>query len=245
LAGLLVSTDPGAVKHPEHACGDAVVALIVIEAECGVGVERVEPGGGIILYLPQEAGRRGLTNKIRTYHSQDDDDQYRKLVRARCGDSVMGRILIPLIPKAESERAAEQETVLQHAREHVKTGELAATTPWTLGYMHLLPIAIEFLDSYPDIALRLVLTDRVVNTVSESIDVAIRIGTVPDSSMMAIRIGSVVAFASPAYLAAHSHPKNPSDLSTMIVLQQMTWPLPARGSSRAAIEKLSRLSDRD
>jgi DNA-binding transcriptional LysR family regulator len=87
--------------------------------------------------------------------------------------------------------------------------------------MHLLPIAIEFLDSYPDIALRLVLTDRVVNTVSESIDVAIRIGTVPDSSMMAIRIGSVVAFASPAYLAAHSHPKNPSDLSTMIVLQQM------------------------
>jgi DNA-binding transcriptional LysR family regulator len=111
--------------------------------------------------------------------------------------------------------------------------------------MHLLPIAIEFLDSYPDIALRLVLTDLVVNTVSESIDVAIRIGTVPDSSMMAIRIGSVVAFASPAYLAAHSHPKNPSDLSTMIVLQQMTWPLPACGSSRAAIEKLSRLSDRD
>jgi DNA-binding transcriptional LysR family regulator len=57
--------------------------------------------------------------------------------------------------------------------------------------MHLLPVAIEFLDSYSDVALRLVLTDRVVNTVSESIDVAIRIGTLPDSSMMAIRIGSV------------------------------------------------------
>jgi len=38
----LVSTDPRAAKHPEHACGDAVVALIVIEAECGVGVEWVE-----------------------------------------------------------------------------------------------------------------------------------------------------------------------------------------------------------
>ena len=37
-----MSIDPRAVKHPEHACGDAVVALIVIEAECGVGVERVE-----------------------------------------------------------------------------------------------------------------------------------------------------------------------------------------------------------
>jgi hypothetical protein len=47
----LVSTDPGAVKYLEPACGNAVVALIFIEAECGVGVERVEPGGGIILYL--------------------------------------------------------------------------------------------------------------------------------------------------------------------------------------------------
>ena len=42
LAGLFVSTDPRAVKHLEHACGDAVVALIVIEAEGGVGVKRVE-----------------------------------------------------------------------------------------------------------------------------------------------------------------------------------------------------------
>src|SRR5947209_2887036 len=94
------------------------------------------------------------------------------------------------------------------------TGDMAVTAPWGLGHMHLLPIAIEFLDSYPDIALRLVLTDRVVNTVTESIDVAIRIGTLPDSSMMASRIGSVgvVACANPAYLAAHGHPKDPSDL---------------------------------
>jgi hypothetical protein len=28
---------PRAVQHPEHACDDAVIALIVIEAECGVG----------------------------------------------------------------------------------------------------------------------------------------------------------------------------------------------------------------
>ena len=33
---------PRAVQHPEHACDDAVIALIVIEAECGVGVEGVE-----------------------------------------------------------------------------------------------------------------------------------------------------------------------------------------------------------
>ena len=35
--------DPRAVEHPEHACGDAVIAFVVIKAECGVGVEGVEP----------------------------------------------------------------------------------------------------------------------------------------------------------------------------------------------------------
>ncbi len=80
--------------------------------------------------------------------------------------------------------------------------------------MHLMPIAVEFMEAYPEIALRLVLTDRVVNTVEEAIDVSIRIGSLPDSSMIATRIGSVrfVLCASPGYLAAHGHPKDPGDL---------------------------------
>jgi len=80
--------------------------------------------------------------------------------------------------------------------------------------MHLLPITVEFLDAYPEIALRLVLTDRVVNTVEENIDISIRIGALPDSSMIATRIGSVrlVHCASPAYLAARGRPADPADL---------------------------------
>jgi DNA-binding transcriptional LysR family regulator len=80
--------------------------------------------------------------------------------------------------------------------------------------MHLLPIACEFLSAYPDIALRLMLSDRVLNPVENSIDVAIRIGKLPDSSMIATRIGSIriVACASPAYLAARGRPQTPSDL---------------------------------
>jgi hypothetical protein len=40
----IVGEQPGprAVQHPEHACDDAVIALIVIEAECVVGVEGIE-----------------------------------------------------------------------------------------------------------------------------------------------------------------------------------------------------------
>src|SRR6201995_5496611 len=60
-------------------------------------------------------------------------------------------------------------------------GDLAVTAPWGLGHMHLLPIAVEFLDAYPEVALRLVLTDRVVDAVAENIDVSIRIGVLPDS----------------------------------------------------------------
>ena len=96
----------------------------------------------------------------------------------------------------------------------IPKGDLAVTAPWGLGHMHLLPIATEFLNAYPDIALRLVLTDRVVNTVEENIDVAIRIGTLPDSSMIATRIGSVrvVVCASPSYLAGRGVPQEPGNL---------------------------------
>jgi DNA-binding transcriptional LysR family regulator len=96
----------------------------------------------------------------------------------------------------------------------IPKGDLAVTAPWGLGHLHLLPIAVEFLSAYPEIGLRLVLTDRVVNTVEENIDVAIRIGNLPDSSMIAARIGSirVVVCASPAYLAARGNPKDLSEL---------------------------------
>ncbi len=96
----------------------------------------------------------------------------------------------------------------------IPKGDLAVTAPWGLGHLHLLPIAVEFLTAYPEIGLRLVLTDRVVNTVEENIDLAIRIGNLPDSNMIAARIGSirVVVCASPAYLAARGTPQGLGDL---------------------------------
>jgi DNA-binding transcriptional LysR family regulator len=96
----------------------------------------------------------------------------------------------------------------------IPKGDLVVTAPWGLGHLHLLPIAVEFLTAYPEIGLRLVLTDRVVNTVEENIDVAIRIGNLPDSSMIATRIGSIrmVVCASPEYLAARGSPREPGDL---------------------------------
>jgi DNA-binding transcriptional LysR family regulator len=94
-------------------------------------------------------------------------------------------------------------------------GELAVTTPWGLGHTHLLPLAVKFREAYPDISLRLLLTDRLINTFEENIDVAIRVGALPDSSMIATRIGSIrtVVCASPSYLEARRLPRQLAELS--------------------------------
>jgi DNA-binding transcriptional LysR family regulator len=96
----------------------------------------------------------------------------------------------------------------------IPKGGLAVTTPWGLGHTHMLPIATEFLDAFPEISLRLLMTDRVVDTIEETVDLAIRIGNLPESSMIARQIGSirVVTCASPQYLAECGHPQSPEDL---------------------------------
>jgi DNA-binding transcriptional LysR family regulator len=91
---------------------------------------------------------------------------------------------------------------------------MAVTAPWGIGHLHLLPLSCEFQKAYPDIGLRLLLTDRVLNPVETSIDMSIRIGPLPDSSLIATRVGSlrVVACASPDYLTARGRPLTPADL---------------------------------
>ena len=97
---------------------------------------------------------------------------------------------------------------------HTPTGDLIVTAPWGLGHLHLLPLSCEFQNAYPEIALRLLLSDRVLDPAENRIDVAIRIGPLADSSMIATRIGAVrvVACASPDYLAARGRPETPDDL---------------------------------
>ena len=113
--------------------------------------------------------------------------------------------IIEQVDDAEREASGEYRT---------PTGDLTVTSPWGVGHLHLVPLACEFLNVYPDITLRLFLSDRVLNPVDNKIDVAIRIGPLPDSSMIATRIGSirVVACASPEYIAARGRPQTPKDL---------------------------------
>jgi DNA-binding transcriptional LysR family regulator len=115
------------------------------------------------------------------------------------------RRILEQVEDAEQEASGEYTT---------PKGDLSVTAPWGLGHMHLMPLALQFLDTHPEIALRLALTDRVINPIEEDIDVSIRIGPLPDSSMIASHIGSVrlVTCASPSYLAAYGTPMIPKDL---------------------------------
>jgi DNA-binding transcriptional LysR family regulator len=93
-------------------------------------------------------------------------------------------------------------------------GDLIITALIVFGRLHVLPVAVAFLKTYPDIVVRIVLADRVFNLSEDRVDLAVRIGALPDSSLVATRVGSVrrVVCASSAYFAQRGVPKNPLDL---------------------------------
>jgi DNA-binding transcriptional LysR family regulator len=117
-------------------------------------------------------------------------------------------------------------------------GELTVTASLALGRLHLVPVAAAFLKAYPDILLRVRLSDRVVSLQEEHVDLGIRIGALPDSGIIARRIGSIrqVVCASPQYLASRGRPETPKDLSVHDCVSFMgftraeSWEFPIGGS---------------
>ncbi|MFA9215771.1 MAG: LysR family transcriptional regulator [Sphingomonadaceae bacterium] len=94
-------------------------------------------------------------------------------------------------------------------------GELVVSAPIVFGRLHLLPVMCEFLQHYPDVKVRLALSDRNVNLLEDHVDLALRIGSLPDSGMTAAPVGTIarIVCASPVYLAEHGRPLSPYDLS--------------------------------
>ncbi|ULK98498.1 LysR substrate-binding domain-containing protein [Bradyrhizobium sp. I71] len=93
-------------------------------------------------------------------------------------------------------------------------GELSVTAPIVFGRLHLVPVLADFLRAYPDIDVRLTLSNRQVNLTEEGIDAALRVGDLPDSALIATRVGTIcrVFAASPGYLKARGIPQKPADL---------------------------------
>ncbi len=93
-------------------------------------------------------------------------------------------------------------------------GELVVTAPFLLGQMYMVPLVADFLAAYPNVTVRLLLSDRNLHLLDDHVDMAVRLGPLPDSSMRATRVGAteVLVCAPPSLLETHGVPAHPQDL---------------------------------
>jgi DNA-binding transcriptional LysR family regulator len=121
-------------------------------------------------------------------------------------------------------------------------GRLRVSMP-IIGYHLLLPVLPDFMRRYPDIELDLDFSDRITDLIDESIDVAIRTGTLTDSRMMvkAFCPFQHLVCAAPAYLEKAGTPHVPKDLDDHAALRfrmpnsgkLLDWPLKLAAGERA------------
>ena len=132
----------------------------------------------------------------------------RKLILTEAGEAFAAAARRLLDDLAEAERAASGEY-------RTPRGELLVTAPIMFGKLHVAPLVHAFLAAYPEVTVRLVLSDDVIDLVEAHVDVAVRIGRLADSDLIARQVGHVrwLICASPGYLAAHGEPATPEALS--------------------------------
>lgn len=137
----------------------------------------------------------------------------RKLMLTDAGRAFVATCRRVLDDLDEAERAAAGEY-------RAPRGDLLITAPVMFGRLHVEPVVLEFLTTYPDINVRLILADHVVDIVENHVDLAVRIGQLPDSSLIATRLGAVhwITCASPAYLAARGVPQTLDDLAEHVCI---------------------------
>ncbi len=105
-------------------------------------------------------------------------------------------------------------------------GELRITAPLRFGELHVAPAVLGFLEHYRQMRVDLMMSDRNVDMIEESVDLAVRIGALSDSTMIAVRIGGMrrVLCASPNLIARTGAPEEPTDLSELPCIRMQNIP---------------------
>jgi DNA-binding transcriptional LysR family regulator len=95
------------------------------------------------------------------------------------------------------------------------TGQLRVSAATTFASLLVVPRLPEFLTRHPDLEIDIVLDDRVIDLVSEGVDLSFRMGQLSDSSAVARRLarGRRSVIATPAYLARAGVPAVPAELA--------------------------------
>lgn len=116
-------------------------------------------------------------------------------------------------------------------------GSLRVTAPVTFGERMIAPLVNSFTARYPELKVQLHLTNKRLDLVEESYDLAIRLGKLSDSSMIAKRLMSRTLYvcASPDYLKTFGVPYSLSELEKHNCLLGTLdhWRLQEGGKSRS------------
>ena len=101
------------------------------------------------------------------------------------------------------------------SRAQTPQGRLRVNSFVTFALQHLAPVLPDFVARYPKVEIELTVTDRIVDLLADSADVAIRTGTIEDSSLVARKISHQERgiFASPGYLAKRGTPHTADQLA--------------------------------
>lgn len=98
----------------------------------------------------------------------------------------------------------------------VVRGTLQISMPSDIGRNVISPWLDEFQQGFPDVQLRLSLSDRVADVYRQPVDIALRYGLPADSSLIALPLAPDnvrILCAAPAYLERHGAPQSLADLA--------------------------------
>lgn len=95
------------------------------------------------------------------------------------------------------------------------TGRLRVSAGVTFGSLHLVPRLPAFLAAHPNLSIDLVLDDRSIDLIEESIDIGLRIGPLRDSSQTVRKLATSrrCVVGAPTYFERAGIPKTPTDLT--------------------------------
>lgn len=112
----------------------------------------------------------------------------------------------------ESLESAEEDIGLHR---HEARGNVHIAVNSSISEALIAPVLTRFLDQHPQLSVEITLSDGCDDLIGPGHDLAIWPGQLDDSSLVARKLCDLqlIAVASPAYLARHSTPQHPADLS--------------------------------
>jgi len=116
-------------------------------------------------------------------------------------------------------------TLMLSERQAEISGTLRLSVPPGLADRLIVPLVSAFQATYPEVTIRVLITERMVDFIQDAVDLALRVGNLKDSSLVARPLIHYrhVLVSSPGYLEAFGAPAHPRDLAAHRMLTFDGW----------------------